>query len=187
MSDYLTDRYQRVVLNGVTSSWIQINAGVPQGSVLGPLLFLIYVNDIIIDITSDIFLYADDIILMKIVTDPILDTRVMNSDLEQLNAWSKQWAVTFSPAKSKQLIVTKKVIREAYDSLQMNGININRVAQHSHFGVVFTDNFSWETHIQSRIQKAAPALNTLIRSSQTIPRLVKDTIYRSFKSCQTSE
>lgn len=62
----------------------------------------------------------------------------------------------------------------------MNGININRVAQHSHLGVVFTENFSWETHIQSRIQKAAPALNTLIRSSQTIPRLVKDTIYRSF-------
>ena len=180
LTSYLTERPQRVVFNGVNSEWILIEAGVPQGSTLGPLLFWIYAHDIIFDINSDIFLYADDTVLMRIVTDPVVDTTIMNSDLEQLNYWSKQWAVTFSPAKSEQLIITRKVVREMYAPLQMNGVDINRVMQHSHLGVVFTENLSWETHIQSRIQKSAPALNTLIRSSRFIPRAIKDTIYRSF-------
>ena len=64
LTDYLENRCQRVVINGVQSPWLTIKAGVPQGSILGPLLFLVYVNDIVTNITSDIYLYADDTILM---------------------------------------------------------------------------------------------------------------------------
>ena len=67
LTDYLENRCQRVVINGVQSPWLTIKAGVPQGSILGPLLFLVYVNDIVTNITSDIYLYADDTILMRIV------------------------------------------------------------------------------------------------------------------------
>ncbi len=91
-----------------TSDWIYILAGVPQGSILGPLLFLVFVNDIVLDIRSDIFLYADDTILMRVVNDPVIDTMILNTDLESLNLWAKQWAVNFSPPKSEQLIITKK-------------------------------------------------------------------------------
>ena len=72
--------------------------------------FLIYVNDIIYDLSSDIFLYDDDTILIRVVTDPLTHTRIMNDDLELLNVWSKQWVVTFSPAKPQQLIVTRKTV-----------------------------------------------------------------------------
>jgi hypothetical protein len=180
LSDYLTCRKQRVVINGTSSDWILIKAGVPQGSILGPLLFLIYVNDIIYDIRSDIFLYADDTILMRVVTDPLEDTRIMNNDLELLNAWSKQWAVTFSPAKSHQLIVTRKMAKLNYAKLQLDGTDIKRVQSHRHLGMIFTENFSWEDHIRDRVSKASPTLNTLVRCSRIIPRIVKENIYKTF-------
>ena len=89
LTDYLENRCQRVVINGVQSPWLTIKAGVPQGSILGPLLFLVYVNDIVTNITSDIYLYADDTILMRIVTDPVQDILQLNVDLEHLNQWAK--------------------------------------------------------------------------------------------------
>ena len=70
-SDYLNDRKQRVVLPGASSSWTSVKAGVPQGSILGPLLFLLYINDIVEDINSYIRRFADDTILYIIVDDPI--------------------------------------------------------------------------------------------------------------------
>jgi hypothetical protein len=108
ISDYLENRKQRVVINGVHSEWLAILAGVPQGSILGPLLFLVYVNDIVIDIKSDIYLYADDTVLMRIVNEPEQDTHLLNADLEVLNQWANQWAVIFSPAKSEQLIISSR-------------------------------------------------------------------------------
>ena len=70
-SDYLNDRKQRVVLPGASSSWTSVKAGVPQGSILGPLLFLLYINDIVEDINSSIRRFADDTSLYIIVDDPI--------------------------------------------------------------------------------------------------------------------
>ena len=70
-SDYLTYRKQKVVLPGASSSWTSVNARVPQGSILGPLLFLLYINDIVVDINSSIRIFADDTSLYIIVDDPI--------------------------------------------------------------------------------------------------------------------
>ena len=67
LSSYLSGRQQRVVINGQSSEWSKINAGVPQGSILGPLLFLVFISDITIDLTCDPFLYADDTSLLKLL------------------------------------------------------------------------------------------------------------------------
>ena len=89
ITDYLehTCRCQRVAINGVQSTWLTINARVPQGSILGHLLFPVHVNDSVTNITSDIYLYADDTILVRIVTDPVQDILQLNMDLEHLNQW----------------------------------------------------------------------------------------------------
>ena len=76
----------------------------------------------------------------------------MNNDLELLNAWSKQWAVTFSPVKSHQLIVTRKMAKLNYAKLQLDGTDIKRVQSHRHLGMIFTENFSWEDHIRDSLQ-----------------------------------
>ena len=72
LTNYLMDRKQRVVIKGQTSEWHNNTAGVPQGSILAPLLFLIYVDDIVKDIESDILLFADDTSLMEIISEPLI-------------------------------------------------------------------------------------------------------------------
>jgi hypothetical protein len=94
---YLTGRKQRVIIDGQSSDWRQIEAGVPQGCVLGPLLFCIYINDITTNLQSNYFLYADDTSLLEIVDDPALTTAKLNNDLELINIWTKKWLVTINP------------------------------------------------------------------------------------------
>ena len=92
-SDYLDNRFQRVVVPGAQSDWIGIKAGVPQGSILGPLLFLIYINDIVEDIGSIIRLFADDTSLYLAVDNPIDAANVLNSHLNKIHLWAKKWLV----------------------------------------------------------------------------------------------
>ena len=85
MENYLTNRKQRVVLNGRTSKWADITAGVPQGSVLGPLLFLIYVNDLETNIKYNIKFFADDTMIFSIVYDPLISANDLNDDLSAIH------------------------------------------------------------------------------------------------------
>ena len=99
---YLSDRRQRVVINGQTSEWGDVSAGVPQGAVLGPLSFLIYINDLSSEVTHcNIRFFADDTCLFIEVDNREESVAKINADLEQINKWSKKWLVTFSPSKKK--------------------------------------------------------------------------------------
>ena len=88
LEHYLTDRSQRVVLNGKTSPSQSISARVPQGLILFSLLFLTYVNDIKYNIISSIKLFADDTALIKEIDSPLKGFRELNNDIETLNSWS---------------------------------------------------------------------------------------------------
>ena len=90
-SSYLSDRQQRVVIGGGQSLLLPVRSGVPQGSVLGPLLFLVYVNDLARDICTNISLFADDTSLYDIVDDPALSAERLNCDLVRLYDWSVRW------------------------------------------------------------------------------------------------
>ena len=100
-NSYLIDHRQRAVLPGAESEWKYIRAGVFQGSVLGPLLFLIYINDIVNEISSNIHLFADDTILYITVNDPLQSATVLNSDLTKITVWGHNWLVTFNPCKTE--------------------------------------------------------------------------------------
>ena len=98
--DYLDNRKQIVVLPAVCSNWTSVNAGVPQGFILGLLLFLLYINDNVEDIRSCIRLFADDTSLYIIVDNPVDAAIELNSDLLKIHHWATKWLVTFNPAKS---------------------------------------------------------------------------------------
>ena len=97
LENYLTDRQQRVVLNGRTSSKQNVYAGAPQGSVLGPPLFLIYINNLPDGLTSLCHIFADDSSLFSKVIDINNSNSQLNSDLVKISNWAFQWKMSFNP------------------------------------------------------------------------------------------
>ena len=93
----LNNRKQRVVLNGSFSNYSIVESGVPQGSVLGPLLFLIYINDLETNIKSDMKFFSDDTMLFSTVKDPIISAIDLNHDLGVIHQWAHQWKMEFNP------------------------------------------------------------------------------------------
>ena len=106
--DYLLNRQQRVCIKCVSSSWKYVTAGVPQGSILGPTLFLIYINDIVHELGSNIRLFADDTSLYIIVENPVNAALQLNADLQKIYNWSLVWLVDFHPNKTVSLIESRK-------------------------------------------------------------------------------
>ena len=101
LKDYLYSGKQRVVLNGQTSDWRKINSGVPQESVLGPLLFLIFINDLPDGIASLCKSFADDTSLFSKVYDIDISAKELNSDFEKIGKWAFQWKMQFNPDSNK--------------------------------------------------------------------------------------
>ena len=102
LSDFLSNKKQMVVLNGQNSSWNNVHAGVPQWFVLGPLLFLIYINDLSNNLTSNAKLFAYDTSLFSAVHYVSISAKELNNDLEKVNDWAFQWKLTLNPDPSKQ-------------------------------------------------------------------------------------
>ena len=102
VSDFLKDRTQRVTLNGQVSLSAGVNAGVPQGSILGPLLLLIYINDLADDLSSNAKLFADDKSLFSVIRDVDTFANELNNDLYQINKWAFQWKMYFNLDTNKQ-------------------------------------------------------------------------------------
>ena len=125
-SNYLSDRKQRVVIPGATASKGYIKAGARQGSILGLLLFLIYINDIVSDINLTIKLLTDDTSSYLIVDTPNNAANLLNNNLETIHRWAETWLVTFNPSKSESLLVSRKNIKLAHPPLKMNSENIKK-------------------------------------------------------------
>ena len=101
IENYLNDRVQRVVLDGFYSSFKPISAGAPQGSVLGPCLFLLYINDIADNLVNNIRLFADDTSLFIVVdNDPNVAVMSLTSDLDKIDIWASTLGVDFNPSKT---------------------------------------------------------------------------------------
>ena len=115
LEDYLSNRFQRVLSNGQESSWLPVKAGVPQGSILGPLLFLIYVNDLPDGLNSIAKLFADDTSLFSIVQDPNESAKYLNLDLSVISQWEYQWKMLFNPGPKKpalEVISSRKKMKK---------------------------------------------------------------------------
>ena len=113
ITDFLYQRKQRVVLNGQHSSWTNIEAGVPQGSILGPLFFLIYINDLSDGLTSNPKLFADDTSLFSVIHNINSTANDLNSDLMKISNWAFQWKMIFNPddnnKQAQEVIFSRKI------------------------------------------------------------------------------
>ena len=125
LRDFLYCRKQRVVLNGQNSSWENVNAGVPQGSILGPLLFLIYINDLSNGVSSNCKLFADDTSLFSVVNDIKSSAATLRNDLSVISNWAFQWKMIFNPDLTKQaqeVIFSRKTKKLLHPCLSFNDI-----------------------------------------------------------------
>ena len=121
--DFLNNRKQRVVLNGQTSNWIDVKAGVPQGSIMGPLLFLIYINDLPEGLITNAKLFADDTSLFSVVRDIAASTEELNNDLRNISKWAYQWKMIFKPDLTKQaqeVIISRKLNKPIHPNVTFN-------------------------------------------------------------------
>lgn len=144
---YLDNRRQRVVISGVHSEWNYISAGVPQGSILGPLLCLLYINDIVNEIGSNIRLFADDTSLFVIVENPDTAAEIIIDDMNKISIWAGKWLVKFNPAKNKSFVVTKKTNKPVHPPIFMLNEQIKEVLCHKHLGIYLSTDCSWHKHI----------------------------------------
>ena len=186
LKDYLTERNQCVSINGCSSAFLPVISGVPQGSILGPLLFVLYINDLPFHLlSSSLFLFADDTKCHKQILTPA-DIHLLQQDLELLSTWSGDWKLSFNEYKclllrfnAKYGISTNTFAHLSSDhQYTINGLPIVCCNQHKDLGIVMSPDLNWESHITFISSKAYKKLGLLRRTfSSAVSIWAKRSLY----------
>ena len=162
---FLTGRSQTVVLEGESSSEIPVNSGVPQGSVLGPLLFLLYINDLPENIHSQVRLFADDTAIYITINNQS-DSDILQQDLDTLQTWERLWDMDFNPSKCQVLHISKSR-HPAQHIYMLHGQVLEAMDHAKYLGVDISKDLSWNTHINRISTNANRTLDFLKRNIKT--------------------
>ena len=179
--NYLRNRKQRVVLNGSSADYPLFNPVVPQGSVLGPLPFLIYINDLENNIKSNVKFFADDTILFSIVKDPTTADDELNHDLQNITEWARQWKLEFNPDPSKQateLLFSQNKYSTYHPPLLFDGNEVSEVNDHKHLGLILDKTIYFEKYINEKIIKAKKIIGIIKHLSNYLPIKTLDLMYK---------
>ena len=176
---YLSDRSQFVCVDGASSHYLPVVSGVPQGSVLGPLLFITFINDITIRISSgsDVNMFADDIALYRIIKTAA-DYAHLQEDVDATSACIQEKKLKFNATKCKTMLISRKRSNMSTPpQVILNGIILDRVQSYRYLGITLTTNLSWSSHISACCNKTRKLIGLLYRrfyqhtSSPTLLRL----------------
>ena len=187
IQNFLTNRKHRTVLNGKCSNWKEITAGVPQGSILGPLFFLVYINDLTDVLKCNVKLFADDTSIFRVVDNPIVAASDLNHDLEAIESWAKTWRMSFNPDPSKRAVELRFSTRKEqvqHPDIFFNGVPVDKVTTHKHLGLTLDSKLSFEAHIKATISKARKAIGLLRMLSKYLPRNALCQVYKSYVRSQ---
>ena len=165
INSYLLNREQSVLVNGVESEFVQVISGVPQGSVLGPLLFLIYINDVAsikLSVNTKLSLYADDMLLYKVITSSE-DYAELQEDINLIHNWSVNNLMTFNASKCKCMYISRKRERRC-PSVSLDNATMEYVTHYKYLGVVISSDMTWTSHIQHICNKTKRIIGMLYRN-----------------------
>ena len=169
--------------NGSNSCWELIQSGVPQVSVLGPLLFLIYINDLEAGIKSSVKFFADDTSLFSIVRDPVITADELNHDLGKISIWAHQWKMSFNPDPLKQaeeIIFSRKLKPCDHPPIYFNNVEVKRVENHKHLGLILDTKLNFKKYINDKIAVARKGIGVIKHLSPYLPLKSRDQIYKMF-------
>ena len=193
IKDFLKNRKQRVVLNDQFSSWADVDAGIPQGSILAPLLFIIYINDLTNDSSSSTKLFADDTSLFSVVFKVDATAKELNDDLAKVQDWALRWKMSFNPDISKQaqeVIFSRTLKKTPHPPLMFNSNLVNKTSSQKHLGIILDESLSFEEHLKTISVKTNKTIYLLRKLQNGLPILRKlqnlllraalITLYKSF-------
>ena len=164
------------VVDGKISDCLPVEAGVPQGSRLGPLLFILFINDIIDNLESTPQIFADDTTLLTTGNGTHETTKILNRDLGKISLWAKKWKVTFNSDKTKDMIFSKQVLNNS-PPLIFDGYVADRCGKHKHLGITLTPDLTWDVHINSIIKQVNLKLS-MIYSVRQLSRQQLDIMFK---------
>ena len=183
LCDFLRNRKQRVLLNGQVSGWSDDKAGVPQGSILGPLLFLIYTNDLSEGLSSNAKLFADDTSLFSVIHDSNSSALELSNDLAKINRWAFQWKMSFNPDPKKQaqeVIFSRKSKATSHPPLVFNNNNVMQDASHKHLGIILDTPLSFEKHLETVLCKIDKTIDLIRNLQNLLPKSALINLYKAF-------
>jgi len=173
---FLQNRTQQVVINGQSSQTTKVTSGVPQGTVTGPLWFLLYINDLPTKVSSQTRLFADDCLLYTPISSTE-DMRVLQRDLTILESWQDMWLMKFNASKCYTMTVGKR--NPPHHNYSFCDQPLESVSSVPYLGVHISNTLSWNTHIQETVKKAQRVQNVIRRNLWSCNEDVKVTAYRS--------
>ena len=146
---FLSNRYERVVLNGQSSSWADVKVGVPQGSILAPLFFLIYINDLSENLKSTVEFSASDTSIIHVVKDLNTSAEILNHDPTRFSELVYRWKMSFNPDLSKlaqALLFSIKVTKTNDPNIIFNGNTVQKNANQKHLGQILDEKVTFTTY-----------------------------------------
>ena len=179
INQFLTNRTQQVVLEGEKSSHADVTSGVPQGTVLGPLLFLLYINDLPSKASSTTRLFADDCLMYRQINNSD-DARQLQADLDAMEEWERTWLMSFNPDKCEVLRITNKRLHIINTTYTIHGQPLSIVDSAKYLGVTISSKLTWKEHITTKIKKANSTRAFLQRNLRAAPIHVKTKAYNTF-------
>ena len=180
IEDFLRSRTQVVVVDGEESGVAPVTSGVPQGTVLGPALFLVYINDLPDGLTCTPRLFADDCLMYRVINSDA-DTEAIQTDLLTLEAWEQKWDMEFAEDKCKVLTITLKHKRNIIiRNYQIHNYVLKRVDSADYLGVKLDSKLNFNAHIGSICKKATSARQLLQRTLPACDRATKAQTYTTF-------
>jgi len=169
------NRHQSVIVNGSSSEPIPVSSGVPQGSVLGPLLFLIYLNHLPMNVKSKVRLFADDTALYLTISTSS-QSEILHKDLDNLERWSNKWDMEFNHSKCQVIHITmsKNPIPRQYT---LHNCILEYVSSVKYLGVDISSDLSWDTHINRISKKENNTLGFLRRNIKIHSKSLNSSAY----------
>ena len=172
ITDFLSFRKQRVVLNRQASPQTSIKAGVPRISILGPLLLLIYINNLSDDLPTTAKLFADDTSPFSIVQNVNTSARYLNSCLSKISQWRFQWKMSFNLDPSKQaqeVIFFRKIQKTCHPSIYFNNKSVKQVPSQKHLGMILDTKLNFQEHLKNVLNKVNKTIGLLRKLQNILP------------------
>ena len=180
--NYLSDRYQCVKVNNSISDPVLIHAGVPQGAILSPLLFILYMNDLTSVCAQDnvygrINLFADDTSMYATHSDPRTLAVYLQDAADRLSQWFCTWSLTVNIEKTGLLILRRKGMQPISLSITLSGKTIKQVSKHKHLGLLLNSTLTWRDQVDTICSKAAQRIGLLYRLRRRLSKLALRSVY----------